>query len=202
MSADLEPTGVWPNSAETNAKGRHMAILLGICGSLRAGSTNRKLMLEAARLFEPSGFAEADLRLPLYDGDAEAANGIPGPVQKLADQISASAAVVIACPEYNKAPPGVLKNALDWVSRTKGAPWRNKPVAIMSAAAGRAGGERTQSALRLMMTPFRPDLLPGPEVMIAGSGAAFDGDGRLIDDRSVAVLTELMAALKSAAQAG
>jgi chromate reductase len=71
-------------------------------------------------------------------------HGIPAEVQELADQIAAADAVIIAGPEYNKALSGVLKNALDWVSRTKGNPWRDKPVAIMSATGGRAGGERTQ----------------------------------------------------------
>lgn len=173
--------------------------LLGICGALRAQSTNRMLMHEAARLFGPARFEQADLRLPLYDGDLEDAEGIPAPVQRLADQIRTADAVVIATPEYNKAPPGVLKNALDWVSRVKGGVWRDKPVAIVSAAAGRAGGERSQFALRLMMNPFRARVLPGPEVMIAQSGKAFDDAGRLIDPQAVTLLGDLMQALRAAA---
>jgi chromate reductase len=169
--------------------------LLGIAGALRAGSTNRKLVHEAARLFGPAEFTEADLRLPLYDGDLEA-RGIPAEVTRLADQIAAADAVVISTPEYNSALPGVLKNALDWVSRTKGAPWQDKPVAIVSAAAGRAGGARAQSSLRLAMTPFRPRLLTGPEVMIANSGNAFDDQGHLTDERSVETLGALMTALR------
>jgi len=170
--------------------------LLGICGSLRAGSFNRKLLKEAARVYDPAEFVEANLRLPLYDGDLEEAEGIPAEVQLLADQIAAAEGVIIAGPEYNKALSGVLKNALDWVSRTNGAPWAGKPVAIMSAAAGRAGGERTQMSLRYAMMAFRPRILQGPEVMIAGASGAFDEDGRLTDERSVAMLAELMQALK------
>jgi chromate reductase len=173
--------------------------LLGICGSLRTASWNRKLMLEAARLFDPAQFVDADLRLPLYDGDLEEAEGIPPAVQRLADQIAAADAVVIAGPEYNKAISGVLKNALDWVSRTDGTPWRDKPVAIMSAAAGRAGGERTQMTLRLSLLAFRPRLLQGPEVMVAGPARAFDDDGRLTDTRAAGLLAELMDELRSAA---
>lgn len=82
----------------------------------------------------------------------------------LVDQIAAADAVVISTPEYNKSISGVLKNALDWVSRTSGKPWAGKPVAIMSAAAGRAGGERAQFALRLCMVPFRADLVAGQEL--------------------------------------
>jgi chromate reductase len=173
--------------------------LLGISGSLRAASTNRKLVREAARLYGPAAYTEADLRLPLYDGDLESTEGIPASVQTLADHIAAADAVIISGPEYNKSISGVLKNALDWVSRTKGNPWLDKPVAIMSAAAGRAGGERTQSALRLCLVAFRPRLLQGPEVMLAQSAQQFDDDGRLTNERTVDALTDLMRALKAEA---
>lgn len=176
-----------------------MLTLLGISGALRRGSTNRLLLAEARRLFGEATHTEADLRLPLYDGDLEDAEGIPAAVQTLADQIRAADAIVISTPEYNKALPGVLKNALDWVSRTKGGPWRDKPVAIMSAAGGRAGGERSQFSLRLCLTPFRPRLLPGPEVLVGDSGNAFDAEGRLIDARYVKALQELMDLLRAEA---
>lgn len=174
--------------------------VLTMCGSLRAGSTNALLVAEARRAFGAASFQTADLRLPLYDGDLEDRDGIPAPVQRLADQIKAADAVIIATPEYNKALSGVLKNALDWVSRTKGGPWRDTPVAILSAAAGRGGGDRAQFSLRLCLVPFRPFVLPGPEVMVADSGNAFDAGGRLIDAKTVAVLTELMMDLRAAAQ--
>jgi chromate reductase len=171
--------------------------LLGISGSLRAGSYNRKLMHEAARLFHPAEFTVADLRLPLYDGDLEDAQGIPPEVQRLADQIAAADAVVISGPEYNKSVSGVLKNALDWISRTEGNPWKDKPVAIMSATGGRAGGERTQFALRLCLVPFRPRLLPGPEVLVGQAKGQFDGAGRLTNERYEKALAALMEALKA-----
>lgn len=171
--------------------------LLGISGSLRKEATNRKLVREAARLFDPAEFVEADLHLPLYDGDLEAGEGIPESVWALNNAIRDADAVVISGPEYNKSISGVLKNALDWVSRTKARPWADKPVAIMSAAAGRSGGERTQSALRLCMNPFRARIISGPEVMVASSGKAFDADGRLENERTVAGLSALMDALRA-----
>lgn len=170
--------------------------LLGICGALRAASTNRLLLGEARRLYGPAEWEDADLRLPLFDEDLEIAEGIPPSVQRLADQVAAADAVFIATPEYNKSLPGVLKNALDWVSRTKGSPFRGKPVAIASAADGRAGGDRSQFALRLALTPFRPRLVSGPEVMVADSRAAFGPDGRLLDARYVRALTDLCAELR------
>lgn len=172
--------------------------LLGISGSLRQGSFNRKLVREAARLFQPAEFIEADLRLPLFDEDLESADGIPPEVQRLADQIAAADAVVISGPEYNKAISGVLKNALDWVSRTKGNPWRDKPVAIMSATGGRAGGERTQFSLRLCMVPFRPRILQGPEVLVGQTSAQFEGE-TLANEINLRALTELMGALRAEA---
>ena len=174
--------------------------LLGISGSLRRASFNTQLMREAARLGGFDTFTEGDLRLPLYDGDLEEAEGIPIPVQTLADKIAAADAVVIAAPEYNKGIPGVLKNALDWVSRTDGNPWDGKPLAILSATAGRAGGERTQFDLRLKMVAFRPRILQGPEVLVGGASKHFDDAGRLTTDSYITPLTALMAALKSEAE--
>lgn len=171
--------------------------LVGISGALRKESTNTKLMREAARVFDPAEFTEADIRFPLFDEDLQQAEGIPPAVQQLSDQIAAADAVVISGPEYNKSITGVLKNALDWISRTEGNPWADKPVAIMSAAAGRAGGERTQFALRLCLMPFRPRLLQGPEVLVAQSADQFDADGRLTNEINLKMLTDLMAALKA-----
>ena len=173
--------------------------LLGISGSLRKASFNRQLIREAGRVMEGATFTEADIDLPLYNGDTEEADGIPAAVQVLADQIAASDGVVISTPEYNQSFSGVLKNALDWVSRTEAAPWKDKPVAIVSAAAGRAGGARAQYALRLAMTPFRPRLLMGPEVMVAAAQDQFES-GKLAEgavyERS---LTTLMTLLKAEA---
>ncbi len=172
--------------------------LLGLCGALRAQSSNRKLMNSAARSFNPAEFIEGDLRLPLYDGDMEAQEGIPDSVTRLRDQIAAADAVIISTPEYNKALSGVLKNALDWVSRTKPNPWQDKPVAIMSSADGRAGGERAQYSLRLCLTPFRPRLLTGPELCLAHGSDQFEG-AKLANERAQKTLDELMTELRRAA---
>lgn len=171
--------------------------LLGISGSLRKGATNRKLLREGARLFGNATYSEADLNLPLYNGDHETAAGIPDMVQTLADQIADADAVLISTPEYNKSLSGVLKNALDWVSRTDGKPFTGKPVAIMSAAAGRSGGVNSQAALRLCLVSFRPVLVTGPEMALANSGNAFDDAGQLQDAQYIKAMTELMAGLRA-----
>lgn len=174
-----------------------MTTLLGISGSLRKASTNTMLLRNAAEIFKPDTFIEGNIRFPLYDGDLEAAEGIPAAVQTLADQIKAADAVIIASPEYNKDMSGALKNALDWVSRTDGAVWKNKPLAIMSATAGRAGGERTQFSLRLAMMTFRTRILQGPEVLVANSSAEFDANGKLTGEIYIKLLTELMDELRA-----
>lgn len=172
-----------------------MCYLLGLSGSLRKDATNTKLMHAAAASFG-GPFEQGNIRLPLYDGDLEDAKGIPSNVQTLADQIAGARAVVISTPEYNKGIPGGLKNALDWVSRTKGAPWADKPVAIMSATAGRAGGERTQFNLRLLMVPFRTRIIQGPELLLAQSSDQFNDDGTLKSELYQKTLDDLMGALR------
>ncbi|MGS4945723.1 NADPH-dependent FMN reductase [Meridianimarinicoccus sp. RP-17] len=173
--------------------------LVGLCGSLRAGSWNLRLLNEAVRRAGECDFTQADIRFPLYDGDLEQAEGVPGAVQRAADLIAEADAVVIASPEYNQSVSGVLKNALDWISRTEGNPWQGKPVAIMSANAGRAGGARGQYALRLCLAPFRPLLVPGPEVLVAGPSKEFDAEGRLQNELYEKALVELMDELRTAA---
>jgi len=171
--------------------------IVAISGSLRAGSSNTLLAQECLRLLAPERSTLGSIRFPLYDADLEDAEGIPEPVRTLCDQIAAADGVVISTPEYNKNLPGVLKNALDWLSRCKPQPLAGKPVAIVSAAAGRAGGERSQFSLRHCLTPFFPRILQGPEVFIAGANKAFGEDGRLKDDVAVQFLGRLMDALKA-----
>lgn len=171
--------------------------LLGISASLREASTNTMLVREAARLFEPSEFVLADLNLPLYNQDVEE-QGIPGPVQKLCDQILWADAIAISTTEYNKGPSGVLKNALDWVSRPRPAPMVGKPVAPMAAAAGVSGGQRAISTLHFFLIPFQVKLVTNPEVTIGQSYDAFDENGQLKNEKSVELLGTLMEKLKAA----
>jgi chromate reductase, NAD(P)H dehydrogenase (quinone) len=171
--------------------------LIGLSGALRAGSYNTQLLLQAASLFG-GNFTQGDLNLPLYNADDESSSGIPTEVQLLADQIARADAVVIATPEYNKAPSGVLKNALDWISRTEGKPFSGKPVALISATAGRTGGEAALGHLRAWMVPFQPQLLLGNEVQVASSMREFE-NGHLISERYTATLTTLMARLRTEA---
>lgn len=171
--------------------------LLGISGSLRGDSVNSKLIREAARLLDPEHFTEADLKLPLFDADEEEASGLPEAAMTLIHQIAEADGIVISTPEYNAAVSGVLKNALDWVSRHKPNPWAGKPVAVMSAASGRAGGIRAQTMLRACLMPFSVRFLPVSELAIAGARAEFDEAGRLTSERYEAALQRMMDALQA-----
>lgn len=170
--------------------------ILGISGSLRQGSFNRKLVHEAARLFGEAEFEMAYLHLPLYDGDLEEAEGIPPSVQKLADQIAAADGIILSAPEYNKGISGVLKNVLDWVSRVKGQVLRDKPVALVAAAAGRTGGETAHYMTRHCLVALQAHVLPG-NVLIAGPSNEFDNDEHLISDRYKDQLSALMDRLRA-----
>jgi chromate reductase len=170
--------------------------LLTISGSLRKGAFNRKLLAEAVRAFGPAEVIEADLNLPLYDGDLEEAEGVPASVQALVEQIKAADAVVISSPEYNKGISGVLKNALDWISRVPGSAFKNKPTVVMSANAGRTGGETGQYMVLHCLVPHQADVLPGPTLCVATAGDEFDAEGRLLNERYLKVLNTRMTALR------
>lgn len=177
-----------------------MKQVLGLSGSLRAASFNTALVeIAGERLANFASFERASLRLPLFDEDLEA-QGMPEAVERLVAQISAADGVLIATPEYNKNLPGVLKNALDWVSRTRPQPLANKPVAIMSAAAGRAGGERSQYSLRHCLSPFNPLIVQLPELMVSASDKAIQ-DGKILDEAASRALDRLLAQFKRMIQA-
>jgi chromate reductase len=171
--------------------------LLGISGSLREASFNTQLIRNAAELAGEVEFTVADLNLPLYDGDVEE-QGIPDSVTGLIGQVRSADAVIISTPEYNKGISGVLKNALDWISRVPPMAFQDKPVAIMSAAAGRGGGEVAQFMLRHCLVSHKPRLVMGPMVAIGGASNAFE-NGHLKDETARKLLGDVMASLRAMA---
>ena len=170
--------------------------VLGICGSLRRGSFNRAALDTAIEL-KPAGMdvTVADIsQIPLYDEDVRA-QGFPPPVETLRQQIKAADALIFACPEYNYSMTGVLKNAIDWASRPPDQPFAGKPVAILGAAAGMAGGARAQLHLRHSCVFLDMHPLNKPEVLIFQAQNKFDATGRLTDDVARGLIGDLMAAL-------
>ena len=183
---------------QQRVKNRDQAFhILGIAGSLRRGSYNRRL-LEAARELAPPG-VEVEIfdlaPVPFYDGDVEAA-GDPPAVRELKARIRAADALLIATPEYNGTVPGVLQNAIDWASRPRGASALDgKPVAILGASPGGGGTVRAQRILRQVLTNARAAVLPAPELHVARVGERLGEDGILRDERLGEELAGLLAAL-------
>ncbi len=171
--------------------------VLGICGSLRRASFNRAALDTAIEL-KPAGMevTVADISaIPLYNEDCTAPAGFPAPVETLRQQIKAADALLFACPEYNYSMSGVLKNAIDWASRPPDQPFAGKPLAIISAAAGMAGGARSQLHLRQSCVFLDMHPLNKPEVLIFQAQNKFDANGRLTDDVARGLIGDLMAAL-------
>jgi len=172
--------------------------VLGIAGSLRAGSYNRAL-LEAARELAPAGMEIeifAGLReIPPYDQDVDAA-GAPEPVAALKRAIAGADALLVATPEYNYSVPGVLKNAIDWASRpATTSPLYGKPTAIMGASSGISGTIRAQLALRQSFLFTNSPTMIKPEVTVPRCADRFDASGRLTDETTRALLRQLVEAL-------
>jgi chromate reductase len=92
----------------------------------------------------------------------------------------------------------VLKNALDWISRVRPVPLVGKPVAVVSAAAGQAGGQRATAGLYLMLIPFKVRLVAEAEVAIGNAGNRFDAQGRLSDEALAGMLEKQIQALRAA----
>ena len=170
--------------------------VLAFSGSLREKSYNTALLREAKRLAPAGmGIEIASLReIPLYDADVEA-RGMPQAVTDLSARVKSADALLIATPEYNFSIPGVLKNAIDWLSRPPlDAALVRKPVAI-AGAGGRLGSARAQYHLRQVLGCLSMLAVPRPEVFVLNAWEKFDADGRLKDELAAKQIGELLAAL-------
>jgi chromate reductase, NAD(P)H dehydrogenase (quinone) len=180
-----------------------MTRILGLSGSLRERSYNRAL-LQAARELAPDGVAieEFDLAaIPLYNPDVEA-TGDPQPVAALRDAVRNADALLIATPEYNRGTSGVLKNAIDWLSRPAMASvLRWKPTAVIGASTGRGGTRRAQQQVRDALLFPGAIVLGEPEVAVPLAWEHFDEDGRLVDERTRESIHALLEGLAAAPRA-
>ena len=171
--------------------------ILAISGSLRNESYN-SAALHAAQQLAPGNvqIKVADISaIPLYNDDVRLA-GLPASVVSLGEAISAADAVLIATPEYNYSIPGVLKNAIDWVSKIPELPFRHKPIAIMGASQGTMGTARSQYDLRKVFVSQDAYVLSQPEIMIAAAQTRFDADGNLTDKKTRALIAQQIVALR------
>ena len=177
--------------------------ILGISGSLRRDSYNTGLLRAAAELL-PEG-VELELweglkAVPPYDQDDDGPEA-PAAVAELRSAVAGADAVLIATPEYNASIPGVLKNALDWVSRPVATnPLRNKPAAVVGASTGAFGAVWAQAELRKVLSTIGARTLPN-EVSCRQAAERFDENGRLVDEGVREDLAETIATLAEAVHA-
>ena len=151
--------------------------VITIVGSLRKGSYNAALARQLPK-WAPEGMtitAAPDWSdLPIYNADDQNSTGFPATATKLADAIRAADGVIFVTPEYNYGIPGGLKNAIDWVSRIKDQPFKEKPVAIQSATGGPMGGGRMQYHLRQAMVFLNAFTFGTPEIFVGLAHTKFD----------------------------
>jgi chromate reductase len=165
--------------------------LIGIAGSLRRHSFNRALLSAACEL-APSNLI-INVRtlddIPLFNEDLEDA-GTPSSVVALRTAVRKADGLLLVTPEYNHGVPGVLKNAVDWLSQPlRQSALEGKPAAIMGASTALTGTARSQSQLRQSFVLTNSPVMSQPEVLIARAHEKFDAQGRLTDEATCRFVT-------------
>ena len=167
--------------------------LLGISGSLRAQSYNSAaLSVVGSVLPEGMEFEVASLdELPFYNADVEE-RGFPAAVESFRKKVEAADALIFAVPEYNFSVPGVLKNALEWLSRPPDPPTNGKPCAVFGASVSPLGTVRGQFHFRHICVSLNMIPVNVPHVDITNAKTKFDAEGLLIDQASVDLIRQLV----------
>jgi chromate reductase len=164
-----------------------MATILGLSGSLRAGSLNSSLLRAAALAMPKDATLEIGSikGIPLYDGDVEA-QGMPQAVTALKERIVATDGLLIVTPEYNNSLPGVFKNAIDWLTRPPADIARvfgKRPVAVMGASPGGFGTLLSQTAWLPVLKTLGTAAYFGGRLQVSRATDVFDANGELVDER-------------------
>jgi NAD(P)H-dependent FMN reductase len=179
----------------------HEPKILVLAGSTRTGSLNRKLAHLVAGALRNTGMPVtlADMRdypMPLYDGDTEAAQGVPGNVLRFKELVRGHDALVIASPEHNGSFSALLKNTIDWISRpSPGEPplavFRGKQAALLSASPSPGAGKRGLRHLRELLEMIGMKAVPA-QVAVARATEAFDASGELVRPEDQAAVRQLV----------
>lgn len=166
-----------------------MTRIIGLSGSLRTRSLNAALLRVAAG-FAPAGTTieiETIKGIPLYDGDLETSAGIPAIVAALKDKIALADGLLLVTPEYNNSLPGVLKNAIDWLSRPADdipRVFRGLPVGLIGASPSRFGTLLSQNAWLPVLKTLGTRPWFGQSLYLSGAHKLFDASGSLTDEDS------------------
>jgi len=174
-----------------------MITMVGISGSLRKHSFNAGLLRAAAEAV-PEGCTlaiESIKGIPLYDGDVEAAEGIPAAVSELKERIASADGLLMVTPENNNSIPGVFKNAIDWLTRPPEDRRRifgNLPLGLMGATPGNFGTAFSQYAWLPVMRVLGAQVWSGKLMWVGGAMSKFDEEGNLVDDGVKKQLTKYM----------
>lgn len=185
--------------------------LLFVAGSSRAGSFNKRLARLGADIAHangiPSTFADlGDYPMPLYDGDAEAASGVPENARKLLALMAVHTGIFIASPEYNASISPLLKNSIDWVSRIRDdnnaglEVFKTRVFALGAASPGGTGGMRGLVAVRNVLEMGLNALVLPDQVLVARAMNAFDDNGHLADKEAQGRFKVAIQKLASAAK--
>ena len=170
MAAGPAPAGESPSHAGLR--------LLGMSGSLRARAYSTAVLTALMEACAPDAERDyADIgALPHFNQDLYV-EPLPAAVARLRDQMATAEALVISSPEYNHGIPGVLKNALDWVSRPRnGSPLRGKPVLIVTSSLAFTGGVRAQYQIRETLVSALARPVSTPEIVVSEVGGKMAGD--------------------------
>jgi chromate reductase len=175
-----------------------MVKILGISGSLRAGSFNTGLLRAAEALSGVDFEVQAATLhgIPLYDGDVEEKEGIPAAVSALKERIVASDGVLLVTPEYNNGIPGVFKNAIDWLSRPPADSARvfaNRPFALIGTSPGGFGTILSQNAWLPVVKTLNTRLWSGKKLLVSRARTVFDERSDLRDEAIRGQLAEFLA---------
>ena len=169
--------------------------LLGISGSLRAQSFNSGALSVVGAVL-PEGMEFAVATFPFYNADVEQ-RGFPAEVESFRKKVAAADALIFAVPEYNFSVPGVLKNALEWLSRPPNSPTNGKPCAMFGASVSPLGTARGQFHFRHICVSLNMIPVNAPHVDITNAKTKFDERGRLTDQASIDLIRQLVGELRN-----
>lgn len=175
-----------------------MTKIILMAASLRKDSYNKKFIQNAFNIlkkeksdFEIELLSFNDYPMPMFSEDDEAKTGVPGSIKELGRKISEANAIIFSTPEYNGAIPGTFKNAIDWVSRLKPVPWREKPILLLGASEGALGAIRglwhTRVPLEALGSVVYPEMFG-----LSQADKAFNEAGELVDPKTQERLKKLV----------